>query len=206
MASNGKERELILAPQFPTRDYPEVSRVRSTLLAASVQSIRQMGWERRYFDALPAELHQDMRALVAGVWVPIALGFAHYAACDAMRLGPEEIDAMGKAVSERTQKTFVGTLGSVAAGAGATPWHIFRHGHRIWGRIFDGGDHEGYKVGPKDFEITCFGCPLLRTRYFRSAMGAYYAALAGVLSPRVHWRELAGRTSETSMKLRISWV
>ena len=66
----------------------------------------------------------------------------------------DDIKALGKSVSLRTQKTFVGTLGSVAAGAGATPWHIFRHGHRIWGRIFDGGDHVLYKAGLKGFPIT----------------------------------------------------
>jgi len=134
-------RETFLAPQYAPGHHPEVKRVRSTLLAASLQSVRHMGWEDRYFAALPSEHHDEMRMLTAGVWMPIALGIAHYTACDGMAVSNDEIKEAGRQVSLRTQKTFVGTLGSIAAGAGATPWHIFQHGHRIWGRIFDGGDH-----------------------------------------------------------------
>jgi len=202
-----KPREVFLAPQFPTGDYPAVEHVRSTLLSASLQGVRHMGWEQRYFEALPVALHDEMRLLTAGVWLPIALAVEHYSACDRMGLSSDEMVAMGDSVAVRTQKTFVGTLGSVAAGAGATPWHIFQNGHRIWGRIFDGGDHVAYKVGPKDIDIVCMGCPLLRIGYFRTAMGAYYAALAGVVATSIHWRELPEyRRSDERLGLRISWV
>lgn len=201
-----RAREGFLAPQYPSGDYPAVSRVRSTLLSASLQGLRHMGWEERYFEALPEELHREMRLLTAGHWVPLELGIAHYTACDRMQLSADEMKEMGKNVSLRTQKTFVGTLGSVAAGAGATPWHIFRNGHRIWGRIFDGGDHVAYKVAPKDIDIVCMGCPLLRIRYFRTAVGAYYAALAGVVARSVHWHELAEHRADEVIGIRVSWV
>ncbi len=200
------KRELFLPLQYPSGDYPEVKQVRSTLLTASLQGVRHMGWEERYFAALPRELHDQMRMLTAGEWKPLALGIAHYGACDAMDLTNDEMKEMGRQVSVRTQKTFVGTLGSIAAGAGANPWHIFQHGHRIWGRIFDGGDHVAYKIGPKDIDIICMGCPLLRIRYFRTAMGAYYAALAGVVASSVHWHELPEHRSDEKLGLRISWV
>jgi hypothetical protein len=200
------KRELFLERQYPSGAIPEVKQVRSTLLTASLQSVRNMGWGDRYFAALPRELHDEMRGLTAGAWVPIALGAAHYGACDAMGVSSEEIKEAGKQVSLRTQKTFVGTLGSIAAGAGATPWHIFQHGHRIWARIFDGGDHVGYKIGPKDIDIVCMGCPLLRIRYFRTALGAYYAALAGVVATAVHWHELPEHRGDERIGLRISWV
>jgi len=201
-----KPREIYLPPQFPAGDPPQVSRVRSTLLSASLQGVRHMGWEQRYFEALPPALHAEMRMLAPGVWLPIALGIAHYTACDRMGLSVDDIKAMGKAVSLRTQKTFVGTLGSVAAGAGATPWHIYRHGHRIWARIFDGGDHVVYKAGLKDVDIVVMGCPLFRIRYFRTSACAYYAALAGVVATGVHWHELAEHRGDTTLGMRISWV
>jgi hypothetical protein len=201
-----RPRELFLAPQFPLGNCPEVTRVRSTLLSASLQGVRQMGWEQRYFAALPAALHDEMRMLTAGVWVPLALPRAHYTACDEMGLSSDDMKEMGRAVSLRTQKTFVGTLGSVAAGAGATPWHIFQNSHRIWGRIFDGGDQAGYKVGPKDMDVVCMGCPLLRITYFRTAVGAYYAALAGLVTTSVHWRELPEHRGDATIGMRFSWV
>jgi hypothetical protein len=201
-----RPRELFLAPQFPSGDYPLVRRVRSTLLSASLQGVRQMGWEKRYFDALPPALHDEMRMMTAGTWLPLDLGIAHYTACDSMGLSGDDMEEMGRAVSLRTQKTFVGTLGSVAAGAGATPWHIFQNSHRIWARIFDGGDHAGYKVGPKDMDVVCMGCPLLRIKYFRTAIGAYYAALAGLVAQSIHWRELTERRTDTTIEMRFSWV
>jgi hypothetical protein len=201
-----RPRELFLAPQYPAGDYPPVLLVRSTLLTASLQTVREMGWEERYFEALPQARHAEMRELAAGIWVPIELGIAHYMACDAMGLSADEMKAIGKAVSLRTQKTFVGTLGSIAAGAGANPWHLYRHGHRIWARIFDGGDHAGYKVGPKDIDVICMGCPLLRIRYFRTSMCAYYAALAGVVATGVHSHELPEYRGGETIGMRISWV
>jgi len=199
-------RTVFLAPQFPNGDYPVVKRARSTLIAASLQSVRQMGWEARYFAALPAALHTQIQTLTPGVWLPIELAAEHYSACDRMELTRDEMRAMGNAVALRTQKTFVGTVGSVAAGAGATPWHVYRQGHRIWGRIFDGGDHVAYKIGPKDMDIVCKGCPLVRIKYFRTALGAYYAALASLVASSVHWRELTEQRRDMDMVLRISWV
>jgi hypothetical protein len=180
--------------------------VRSTLLSASVQGVRHLGWEKRYFDALPPGLHDEIRMLVAGVWIPVDLAIAHYTACDRMGLTSDEIEQMGSAVSMRTQKTFIGTLGSVAAGAGATPWSIYQHSHRIWSRIFDGGDLVVYRLGPKDLEIACVGCSLFGIKYFRVALGAYYAAIIGLVAKSVHRRELAEPRGPSAIGLRFSWV
>jgi hypothetical protein len=199
-------REVFLAPQFAEGTSPSVTRVRSTLLSASLQGVRQMGWEKRYFSVLPAALHDEIRMLIAGVWIALDLAIAHYTACDRMELSPDEIREMGKAVSFRTQKTFVGTLGSVVAGAGATPWSIYTHSHRIWGRIFDGGDMVIYKVGPKDMDVVCVGCPLFTVRYFRRALTSYYAAIVSLVAKSVHCRELAERRGANEIALRISWV
>lgn len=201
-----RSREIFLASQYPAGQHADVSRVRSTLLSASLQGLKQMGWENRYFEALPAMHHEPMRLLIPGIWVPLTLAVAHYTACDRMGLSNEDMKAIGKAVSLQTQKTFVGTIGSIAAGAGVTPWHLYRHAHRIWGRIFDGGDHVIYKVGPKDLDIVCIGCPLLRIHYFRNAVTGYYAAIGELAATSVHCRELVDQRRDSSITLRISWV
>jgi hypothetical protein len=202
-----KPREVFLAPQFPAGACPPVSRVRSTLLSASLTSIRAMGWEQRYFDALPRELHDPIRLLTAGVWIPLEMATAHYGSCDRMGLSSEQVEQMGRTVSLRTQQTFVGTLGRMAAGAGVTPWTFYEHVHRIWSRIFEGGDHIVYKVGPKDLEVHCMGCALLGIRYFRTALGAYYGALTGLVAKSVHWREIPERRGrDAEVAFRLSWV
>jgi hypothetical protein len=202
-----RPREVFLASQFPAGACPAVSRVRSTLLSASLTSLRAMGWEKRYFDALPRELHDQIRMLTAGTWLPVEMGVAHYGACDRMGLSSAEVEEAGRSVALRTQKTFVGTVGKAAAGAGATPWTVFEHTHRIWGRIFEGGDHLVYRLGPKDLEVHCLGCALLGVGYFRAALGAYYAALAGLVGRSVHWREsVERRGQDAAAAFRLSWV
>ena len=42
--------------------------------------------------------------------------------------------------------------------------------------------------------------------YFRTAVGAYYAALAGLVTTSVHWRELPEHRGDATIGMRFSWV
>lgn len=168
--------------------------------------LRSLGWEERYLAGLPKALHDVIPQLVAGTWVPIDLGLAHYRACDAMTLTANEIREMGEQVSLRTQRTFIGTLGKVVAGAGATPWTLCLNAHRIWGRIFDGGDHAVYGAGPKEALVLIVGCPLFEVAYFRLALRHYYRALFGLLARTVYAREEPKYAPKEGLALRFSWV
>jgi hypothetical protein len=181
-----------------------VTLVRSTLLAASVQGLREMGWEDRYYAALPPERHMELRMLTAGAWVPLELGVAHYRACDAMGLIAQEMDRMGENVSLRTQKSFVGMLGRAAAGAGATPWSVIAHVHRIYARMIDGGDHCAYRVGPKEALLINVGNPLVEIPYFRTAMVA--CAIIRMLASTVYASEVPRHGAPLTVGVRLSWV
>jgi hypothetical protein len=198
--------EVILPFRHREDDPPPLRAVRSTLLSASLTGLRSMGWEERYFAALPKELHPVMRCLVAGVWTPASTALAHYRACDGMNLSTREMMAMGEAVSLRTQGTFVGTLGKAASGAGATPWHLFSQVHRIWGRMVDGGDNCVYRAGPKECVVTLVGVELLRIPYFRIACRAYYKVLAALVTKVVYMRDIPELATERDLVMRFSWV
>ena len=122
--------------------------------------------------------------LTAGTWIPLELAISHYTACDGMSLSTAEIETMGKEISVRTQKTFVGTVASVAVHAGVTPWSVLSQMHRLASRIFDGTDQCVYKIGPKDALGVLVACPLLRVPYFRTAFRTYYEAILG--ARRIH--------------------
>jgi hypothetical protein len=198
--------EVALPAQYPPGHTRPATRVRSTLLAASVQGLREMGWEARYFAALPSERHLELRMLTAGTWMPLELGVTHYRACDAMGLTSEEMDRMGENVSLRTQKSFVGMLGRAAAGAGATPWTIIGNVHRIYGRMIDGADHCIYRVGPKEALIVNVGCPLVEIPYFRTAMIAYYRAAIGVVASTVYANEVPRYRKPLTVGVQVAWV
>jgi hypothetical protein len=196
---------VVLPYQHPARTRA-VTRVRSTLLAASIQTIREMGWEPRYLEALPKERHAELKMLAAGVWVPLELAETHYHACDAMHLSKEEVERAGASVGERTQKSFVGTLGRFAAGAGATPWIVIANVHRIYARMIDGGDHCAYRLGPKDALIVNVGCPLVDIPYFRMSSVGSYRATAAVVSQVVYAHEVPKYRRPRTLGVRVSWV
>lgn len=197
----------VIAPfRFPRDRTPPVTEVRSTLLTASLQGMRVMGWEARYFAALAAPLHDRVRGLVAGSWLPVAEAESHYRACDAMALSKDEVRKLGEAVSERTQQTFVGTIVRTAGGAGATPWHLYANAHRVWDRMIRGADQCVYRLGPKEALVELVGCSLLSIPYFRSAVGAYYRAAATGLSRAVFVHDEPKLASPTSVGIRVSWA
>lgn len=185
---------------------PPVTEVRSTLLTASLQSLRALGFEQRYFAALAPAAHAEIRALVAGSWVPVALAAEHYGACDRLSLDAKQRERISESVANRTQGTFIDTLGKVAAGAGATPWHFLANSHRIWARMMNGGDHCVYEAGPKDALVVLLGCRLLGIPYFRDGLRAYYRALAMPLARTVYASEVARYCGSTSLGLRLSWA
>ncbi len=197
-------------PVFVEFQHPEgarpVTEVRSTLLSASLQSVRALGWEERYFTQLPPALHEELRSLVPGAWVPLALAVEHYGACDRLHLTSDELSCIGEAVSRRTQATFIETVGKVAAGAGATPWNFLANAHRIWARMMNGGDHCVYKVGPKEAIVVLVGCPLLGIPYFRETIRAYYRALGAPLARSMFASEVSRHCGPTSLGIRLGWA
>jgi hypothetical protein len=198
--------EVVVPLRYDVERLPLVTRVRSTLLSASLQGVRSMGFEERYLAQLPKPLHPTIASLVAGTWVPLDLAMAHYTACDRMALTPTEMALIGEEVSLKTQKTFLATVGKAAAGVGVTPWHFMTNIHRIWARIFEGGDLGVYRIGPKEALVQTVGCPLLRIPYIRTAIRAYYRVLPSLIASVVYAREVVSLGSETSIVLRISWA
>jgi hypothetical protein len=200
------EYEVIVPLAFPRGQARNLARVRSTLITASLVAIRQMGWEERYYQALPPNKHDDLRSLVAGSWSSIELATAHYTACDKMGLTPAEMISIGEDVSQRTQKSFVATLARASIEAGASPWILFGTARRVWDRIFDGCDIAVYKVGPKEAYVEVVNCPLLALPYFRAAFRAYFRTVVALLSKVVYTNEMTAYGTDSDAVFRFSWA
>jgi hypothetical protein len=91
-------------------------------------------------------------------------------------------------------------------GAGATPWNLFQHTHRISARMLDGGDTGVFKVGPKEALVVLVGCPLVELRYFRVGILAYYRALALLFVDVAYARESREHRKTDGCGFRLSWV
>ena len=200
------EDKVVVPFQYPPTAVAPVRQVRSTLLSASLRVVHSMGWEARYYAALPKTLHTEIQQLPAGIWIPVGLAMAHYRACDSMNLTATERDTIGEDVSVRTSRAFIGTLGKAASGAGVNPWHFLKSVHRIWGRMMDGGDNAIYEAGPKEALVVLVGCPLVEIPYFRAGLLAYYRAITRVLSRVVYTREVSEHRKPAGLGFRLSWV
>ncbi len=190
--------EVVVPFSAPRGRARPVSRVRSTLITASLVALRQMGFEERYYRALPQERHEELHSLVAGTWVSLELAAIHYTACDSLGLTATEMTQLGEDVSQRTQKSFVATLAKASV--------LFSNAHRIWERVFEGGDIASYKLGPKEAYVEVAGCPLLALPYFRAAFRAYFRAVVALLSQVAYTHEVVAYGSESGAVFRFSWA
>jgi hypothetical protein len=192
--------------RVPTERVPPVTRLRSTLLTTSLKSIRERGHGARYLAMLPTRHHDTIRASIAGVWLPIDVGCAHYEACDALGLSPEEQLEIGREVGLKIQGTFLGTMVKLAKAAGVTPWICLEQYQRLWDRLVVGGAVAIAKLGPKEAHLECHNLPLARVPYFRTAFRGVNAASCGLFCSRVYVEEITSARTSISLGYRISWA
>ena len=185
----------------------ELSHVRGTLLASSMQSLRSRGLFERY-SVLLADSHRD-RVLnsVAGEWLTTEIALAHYTACDALRLSVEDQIGMGHDVSRRTHETFLGLIVKMARGAGVTPWVVFPKINSLYMRIFRGGGIQITRLGPKDAKVQTLGLSPLGIGYFRNAYLGMYEAGVGMFASNVQVRalSLAASPPAKDFALHVRW-
>jgi hypothetical protein len=200
-------REEILVPLSKPRDRLDVvTQFRSTLLTTSLKSIRDRGYGDRYLAILPAKHHDAVRASIAGVWLPLDLGLAHYDACDALGLTSQEQIEIGEEVGLKIQGTFLGTMLKLAKGAGVTPWLCLSQYQRLWDRLLVGGGVIVTKTGPKEARLECLDFPFARIPYFRTAFRGVNVASCELFCTKAYAEEIKKLCSPMSLGYRLSWA
>jgi hypothetical protein len=200
------QEEVVVPLRVPRDRIAPLSQVRSTLLTSSLKSVRDRGLGERYLALLPARYHEAMRACVAGQWLPIDLGLAHYEACDALGLSPQEQLSIGHEVGLKIQGTFLGTMLKAAKGVGVTPWVCLSQYDRLWKRLMVGGGVIVTKLGPKEARVELVGMQLSRVPYFRRGIRGVSVASCEIFCTKVYAEEIRRLCSPDSLGFRISWV
>lgn len=197
--------EEILVPfAAPLESLLPATTVRSTLLASSIRAIRKCERYDEYVANLPAAWHDLPLRAIAGLWLPIEAGVAHYRACDALRLSTEEQVANGRETGDRIHGTFLGTMVRAAKTAGATPWIALGSTNKLYERLFEGGGCCVTKVGPKDARLEMACNAVTGLEYFRNALRGLYQTGIELFCTKAYVTEI-GHT-ESSCKMRISWA
>lgn len=204
-ASEAGAQEEILLPLPARARFEPVTQFRSTLLASSLKSIRDHGHTEQYLALLPAHYHEAVRACIAGVWLPVELGLAHYGACDGLALPIDEQVLMGREVGSNIQATFFGKVLKLAKGAGFTPWECLAQYQRLWNRLLMGGGLMVSKVGSHEARLECHNFPFARIPYFRHAFRGVNEAVCGIFCSKAHAEEIRKLWSPSTVAFRISW-
>jgi hypothetical protein len=183
---------------------PVVTQIRGSLIASSLQTLRELGLYERYLGCLPADQHEHVLYVLAASWVPVELALTHYAACDAMGMSDRELEDIGQHVSRRIMGTFLGTLMRNAR-AVVTPTSVpLRQYPKLWDRLLLGGSCKVSMLGPKEGRIESSGVPMFRYRYFRVA----YAGLirgAGLMFRSAVYARIR-KASDDALVIDVSWV
>jgi hypothetical protein len=191
-----------------TRDrIPVCTHVRSTLISSSILALKRHGVFARYESHLPPERRDAILYAVAGQWLPIADGIAHYTACDAMELPTEEMIALGASVASIAERTMFSFVLRLATESGVTPWTMLAKSPAHWGRSYKGSAVALHKLGPKEARVEVVAQPLAAIGYWRSALQGIGTAAVQAFSTRAFVRELPRRnTTPFDVSYRISWA
>jgi hypothetical protein len=198
------DESVVVALPMPRERIAAPTHLRSTLIASSLRAIRSRGLEGAYLKSIDPLWKDMLLESVAGVWLPIEAGLAHYFACDALPMGTPEQILIGREVGDRIHGTFLGTMIRTAKNAGVTPWSAFPYTLKLYERIFDGGACAVSRVGPKDARMEVVANPLFRFPYFRNAMRGVWQCAIELFCQKAYITEVA--RSDTSFKVKISWA
>ncbi len=198
--------ETIVAFPAPRDQIPLASSFRSTWLGSSLRSLRQRELLGAYFSLLPPEYHDAVRHSVAGVWLPIGVAEAHYAACDALKLPAREVFEIGREATDHVNASLLAVALKLAKAGGATPWTFLAQHQRIWERVWVGGAAAVYKAGPKDGIVEIAGWSCARYAYTRIAFRGVLSRLSAFFSSVVYVSEIPKLCDATGLGYRVAWA
>lgn len=186
---------------------PQLVRVRGSLIASSLQALRELGHFERYRALLPEARREEVLHCAPNSWIAVDLAWVHYQACDELALSEPTTRALGEAVSQRVMGAFLGTMmrSGRAVDAVPSPWVPLKQYGRICDRLLDGGTHVVTELGPKAALIETGGVSLLRLWYVRTAMLGITSGVASLFAKSCTTSELPGDGPE-QIRISLHWV
>jgi hypothetical protein len=183
-----------------------VEHLRSTIILAAMNALRERGRFEAWSAALDPESREALTGVIAGTWVPVPLAMAHYRACDSLGLPHDEVVGIGQSVGTSAHANVFHVLKKIVSTIGATPWSLAEHYERLWTRALDGGGFRIVRVGPKDSHIEVQRVPMSASAYFRAAFCGVNLAALNLLSTKCYVRVSSIARARDGFTIRVAWV
>lgn len=198
--------EWFLPLEKPREEMKDAKHFRSTWITASQATLRGKGLFDAYRAALDP-LHRDaLLVVVAGIWLPMDVARAHYAACDTLNLPDDELVEIGRLAMRRANATTLSFITRLAKNAGVTPWTVLAQTPRIMAQTIDDGAVAIAKMGPKDARVEILGYPLASLRYNRITMRGILQGAIELFCRKAYSRELPELCDHHSLGIHLSWA
>lgn len=203
---SGESSDRVVVPFKGPRDaIPTATAVRSTLLTASVESVKKAGRMDQYVSLAPSGVREAIEFGVAGLWLPMEIAVGHYATVNALGFTEHEVVENGRSVGGRLNNTFLGVVIKLAGSAGTTPWLPLAQTGKLFERVFRGGGLQVERLGPKEARVEIVGLPLMASAYFRAALRGQILAGCELFCKRAYVRDNDRLTAHAGT-FRVSWV
>jgi hypothetical protein len=200
------DEETIIPFAVPRAVVPQVTEFRSAWLHSSLRSLRSHGLFERYLAFLPPKLHDAVSGSAIGVWLPVDIAVAHYAACEQLDIDVAVQIAIGAEVAQRVHGTILSIAVKLAHEAGATPWTVLGQFGKLWAHIWVGGAVGVFKLGPKEARLEVVGWPCARFPYCKNGILGVTQGLIQLFCRKVYVREVPRLCTSTSLGYRIAWA
>jgi hypothetical protein len=195
-----------LSPRVSPEQVRNASLVRSTIIVSGLQVFRARGLIEAYSAQLPEHARASLLGLVAGQWIPIALGLEHYRAADRLGLDALTIDSIGADVANRVNKSPLSVMVKMSKEIDVTPWTALANSHRLKDINWKGSEVQVVRLGPKEARFDWIGQPCAEVPYFVTSFGGFLRALVSLFCTKAYACAIPDYASPTSMSFGLSWV
>lgn len=198
------DRNGAIVVDYTSPDGERITHVRSTLIASSIQTLKELGLLDRYLRALPRSHHEELLAPRAPGWVPVEEAAIHYLACEAMALSPAELDRVADSVVTGIAKTLLATFHRAAPPAeGATPWLSLGQAERLFSRMNRGGAIRVTRRAAEEALIEVRGGSLYTIPYYEHGHCAMLRVQVQLFAKKAQVRTLS--VSQSEHRALIYW-
>ena len=188
----------------PVAQLTPTTAVRGTVILSSLYALRTLGLFDRYREVLGDSAAPQVLGVVPGTWVPLEIGFAHYRACDALRLEVARQVEVGSVSGKRSLGAMLGTAVRLSRFVGSTPWTLLEGGNRIWARAYQGGGLRVLRIDERSAIIEVHKNPMFGELAFsRNSVCGFSVALYGLVSQEMAVREV--RVTPDRVDLKATW-